>query len=62
MNDDLEPRVRIIPGGQLVIQGEIEGMRDDCAYINLEDWAEIRGQADAAIRRYAEALLQGVPA
>ena len=58
MNNDREPKAFINEVGQLVIQGLPEGMRDDRAYIALEDWDDIRRQADGAILDYAERLLR----
>ena len=57
MSEELEPRVFINRVGQLVIPGQPSGDRD-VAFIALEDWAEIRRQADAAIRDYAEKLVR----
>ena len=57
MNEDPYAKAFINRVGQLVIQGQPEGMRD-CAYINLEDWAEIRRQADAAVLDHVESLVR----
>ena len=57
MNEDPYAKAFINKVGQLVIQGQPEGM-SDCAYINLEDWAEIRRQADKAVLAYVERLVQ----
>jgi len=57
MKEDPYAKAFISKAGQLVIQGQPSGMRD-CAYINLEDWAEIRKQADAALLEYVEDLVK----
>ena len=46
--------------GQLVIEGEPEGARDDRAYIPLEDWPAIRAAADAAVRDYLTRILEAL--
>ena len=57
MKEDPYAKAFISKAGQLVIQGRPKGIRDS-AYISLEDWAEIRKQADAAVLAYVESLVR----